>query len=82
LQGEGDAVEARYHSSAVAFREIGMRFWLAVTLLEHGEWLTAGGRADDADTLLSEARGIFERLKARPWLERLERARGRDTVGV
>lgn len=82
LQGEGDAVEARYHSSAAAFRGIGMRFWLAVTLLEHGEWLTAVGRADEAQPMLDEARALFEQLRARPWLERLERALGRDAVGV
>ena len=45
------------------FRELGLPFWLAVTLLEHGE-LTG----DTA--LLDEAREIFEGLKATPWLER------------
>ena len=37
-----------------------MPFWVAVTLLEQGE---AGG--------LAEAREIFERLEAAPWLERV-----------
>ena len=50
-----------------------MRFWLAVTLLEHGEWLVGGqGRAGDAEPLLAEAHEIFDRLEARPWLERLD----------
>ena len=53
-----------YEAASERFRERGLPFWLAVTLLEHGE-LTG-----DA-SLLSEAREIFERLGARPWLERL-----------
>jgi hypothetical protein len=44
--------------------------WLAVTQLEHGEWLVGQGRADDAEPLLAEARETFERLSAKPWLER------------
>jgi hypothetical protein len=49
-----------------------MRFWLAGTLLEHGEWLGANGRAEEAEPLLTEAREIFEGLEAAPWLERLD----------
>ena len=51
-----------------------MPFWLAVTLLEHGEWLVAqaGG---EAEPLLAEARAIFEQLGAAPWLERLDAVR-------
>ena len=40
-----------------------MPFWLAVTLLEHGE-------ATGSAPLVDEAREIFERLGATPWLER------------
>ena len=40
-----------------------MSFWLAVTLLEHGE--SAG---------LAEAHEIFERLRATPWLDRVTAA--------
>jgi hypothetical protein len=36
------------------------------------EWLTGQGRAGEAQPLLAEARNTFERLEARPWLERLE----------
>lgn len=44
---------------------------IARTLLEHGEWLDANGRAEDARPLLHEAGEIFQRLQAAPWLERL-----------
>jgi hypothetical protein len=47
---------------------------LAVTLLEHGEWLAGQGRSEDAASLLTEARVIFERLAARPWVERVDAA--------
>jgi hypothetical protein len=49
---------------------------MAVTELEHGEWLVAQGRAAEAEPLFAEAGEIFERLEARPSLERLARAGG------
>jgi class 3 adenylate cyclase/tetratricopeptide (TPR) repeat protein len=82
LRGEGDMVESRYRSAAAGFREVELPFWLAVTMLEHGEWLAAAGRPDDAEPLVGEAREIFERLKARPWLERLERVARREAAAV
>jgi class 3 adenylate cyclase/tetratricopeptide (TPR) repeat protein len=54
-----------FKAAAAGFREYGVPFWLAVTLLEHGE-LTG------ESALLDEAREIFERLQARPWIERLD----------
>ena len=56
---------AELDAAAERFREIGIPFWLAVTLLEHGE-LTGHEES------LTEAREIFERLEARLWLDRLE----------
>ncbi len=52
-------------------RELGIPFWLAVTLLEHAEWLAKEGDTPQAEPPLTEARAIFERLGAQPWLERL-----------
>ena len=52
-----------YASATQRFRELGMPFWVAVTLLEGGE-----------DAGLAEAREIFERLRATPWLERVAAA--------
>jgi tetratricopeptide (TPR) repeat protein len=59
-----DSDEVGFKTAAGSFREYGFPFWLAVTLLEHGE-LTGD------ESLLDEAREIFERLQAKPWLERL-----------
>ena len=47
---------------------------MAVTLLEHGEWLMEQNRGNEAEPLFSEAGQVFERLKAVPWLERLDEA--------
>jgi hypothetical protein len=41
-------------------------------LLEHGEWLAQSRQSEEAEPLLTEAREIFERLGAKPWLERLD----------
>ena len=61
-----------------AYEDAGIPFWMAVTLLEYAEWLADQGRADDATASLTEAREIFERLQARPWLERLHRVDERE----
>jgi tetratricopeptide (TPR) repeat protein len=63
---------AEFEAAAATFREIGLPFWLAVTLLELGE-LTRDEAA------LAEARGIFEGLKATPWIERVDAATGART---
>jgi len=69
-----DGDPSGYAAAEVAFRNLSLPFWLAVTQLEHGEWLAAQGRADEAEPLLTEAREIFERLGAAPWLERVTAA--------
>jgi class 3 adenylate cyclase/tetratricopeptide (TPR) repeat protein len=71
LRGDDEPAFAR---AVAVHRESGERFWLAATLLEQAEWLMARGRGDEAAALLAEARETFERLRAEPWLERLERA--------
>jgi class 3 adenylate cyclase/tetratricopeptide (TPR) repeat protein len=73
LRDDGRDVGPGFKGAVGLFREIEVPFWMAVTLLEHGEWLTRQDRADEATTSLTEAREIFDRLEARPWLERLER---------
>jgi tetratricopeptide (TPR) repeat protein len=62
-----DGMGERLLSAAALFREFGMVFSLAVTLLEHAE-LTGDEES------LAEAREIFERLEAAPWLERASAA--------
>ena len=69
-------VEPPFKAAARVFREYGLVFWLAVTLLEHGEWLIGQGRREEAAPLLAEAREVFERLEAAPWLERLSQVSG------
>ena len=66
LAASDNAAVESFETAAKRFRELGVQFWLGVTLLEHAE-LTG-----DA-SLLDEAREIFERLRATPWLERLEK---------
>jgi hypothetical protein len=70
--GSGEGAYADHAAAANQFRDLGIRFWLAVSLLEHAEALTADGRSDEAAPLLEEARQIFTELGARPWLDRAE----------
>jgi hypothetical protein len=59
-----------FKGAAGLFQELGVPFHLAVTRLEHAEWLGTLGRDDEARPLLAEARELFTGLKADPWLER------------
>jgi tetratricopeptide (TPR) repeat protein len=63
-----EEASAHFEAAARRLRELGVVFWLAVTLLEHCE-LTRD------TSLLDEAREIFEQLEARPWLARADRTR-------
>ena len=73
LRGDGETAGAGFLAAARIFREIEAPFELAVVLLEHAEWLTSEGRVEEAELVAAEARDIFERLRATPYLERLER---------
>jgi tetratricopeptide (TPR) repeat protein len=73
--GDDKGAEAGFKRASGTFRELGVPLWLGATLLEYGEWLGTRARAAEAEPLLTEAREIFERLEARPWLERVEKVR-------
>jgi class 3 adenylate cyclase/tetratricopeptide (TPR) repeat protein len=62
--------EAEFTAAEDAMRSIAAPFPLAQILVEHAEALVAAGRANEAGPLRDEARAIFERLRATPWLER------------
>src|SRR4051812_38327029 len=70
---EHDA-EAELAAAERLFEESEMPFYVAVTRLERAEGLLAQERAEEARPLLEQARETFEQLRARPWLERLDRA--------
>jgi class 3 adenylate cyclase/tetratricopeptide (TPR) repeat protein len=72
-RNEHDAVEQGFKTGEAVFREHGLTFFVAATELEHAEWLAGRGRSEEAEPLLAEAREIFERLAATPWLERCDR---------
>jgi hypothetical protein len=81
VQDEGTDVAADFATAESILRDLDMPFRLAVTQLEHAEWLATQGQAGEAEPLLAEARETFELLEARPWLERLQRIEaGRNTV--
>ena len=47
-QGDGEQAERLFRGAAGLFRELATPFPMAVTLLEHAEWLVAQGRGDEA----------------------------------
>jgi hypothetical protein len=71
-RNEHDGVEQGFKTAEAVFREHSLTFFVAATELEHAEWLTGQGRGDEAEPLLAEAREIFERLEATPWLARCD----------
>ena len=70
LRGEG---EPGFEEAVAALRGVGEPYWVATALLEQAEWLADHGRSDEIAKPLAEAREVFERLRARPRLERVER---------
>jgi len=73
-RGNHERVEDLFRNAASLFREFGLVFHVAVTQLEHAEWLTSQQHTDAAEPLLAEARRTFEQLQATPWLERAAKA--------
>ena len=65
------SAEANYSWASARFRDIRANFYVAVTLLEHGEWLLDRGKVRDAHELIEQARTMFEGMGARPWLDRI-----------
>ena len=82
LAGDDPSADALFTRAAAQLRALELPFHLAVVLLEHGEWLAAQGRPDDAEPFVAEARETFERLEATPWLERLDAVRGGVPSGI
>jgi hypothetical protein len=72
LEGDEEEAERLFKRAAGLFRELAIPFYLAVTQLEHAEWLTAERRNGDAAGLLEESRSTFAALGAAPWLTRAE----------
>ncbi|MDP9303201.1 MAG: AAA family ATPase [Actinomycetota bacterium] len=71
LRRDSETASAGFLAAARIFREIETPFELALVLLEHAEWLAGDGQMDEVEGLAAEAREIFERLRASPYLERL-----------
>ena len=68
--------ETGFTTAARLYADLGWPFDVAIVKLEHAEWLVEQGRVDEAQPLAAEARENFERLRAKPYLERLERLHG------
>jgi class 3 adenylate cyclase/tetratricopeptide (TPR) repeat protein len=73
LHDDSVTAAASFTAAARILRECGAAFDLAVVLLEHAEWLSGEGRVDEAAPPATEAREIFERMRATPYLDRLDR---------
>jgi len=78
IASEDDTADALLRSAAGTLGELRAPFWLAVTQLEHAEWLSARGRVAEVEGLARAAAAVFERLDAAPWLERTGRLQAAD----
>lgn len=70
-RGDATRADALFVEAEAAFRLIPAVYDLAVTLVEHAEWLVTNDAVDDAGPIADEARRILEDLQARPMLDRL-----------
>jgi ATP/maltotriose-dependent transcriptional regulator MalT len=69
-RGRHEGVADAFDRAASVFDEHEMVFLLAVTRLEHAEWLASQGRDDEAAPLFDLARDTFTTLRAAPWIAR------------
>ena len=69
--GQAEEAERAYVAATGTIRAAGDPFWLGVSLWDHAGSAMEQGVGDPA-SLIDEARAIFERLRAAPWLERLD----------
>jgi class 3 adenylate cyclase/tetratricopeptide (TPR) repeat protein len=70
IKGDAATVEPSFNEAEVSFAQLEMPFWLAVVRFEHAEWLSTNGRHAEATPMMTLAAQEFERLQARPWLDR------------
>ena len=75
IRGRLESDAAGLEAAVQSFRDLDIPFGLAVALLDHGE-LTG------SEASLAEAREIFERLGARPWLERAGAAAPKQQISA
>jgi hypothetical protein len=81
-RGGEAGIDADFGTATRLFAEHELPFQRAVVQLEHAEWLAERGRGDEAGALVAAARETFERLEARPWLERLAELEPGERAGV
>ena len=74
LRGDANVGDG-FTAAAELYGQTGFPVLRGETLIEHAEWLVSTGRSDEAEPLLTEAEELFERLRARYWLERIARCR-------
>jgi tetratricopeptide (TPR) repeat protein len=73
-RGEFREAEGALLRAVERLRQSGNPLATGRALLDHGTILNELGRADEAAAALQEARTMFRRLRAEPWLERIDRA--------
>jgi class 3 adenylate cyclase/tetratricopeptide (TPR) repeat protein len=76
---EGDAL-IELQTAERIFRDLEAEFCAAVAQAERAEHLLAAARGEEAGELLDDSRATFARLRAKPWLERVDAALGRQRV--
>ncbi len=79
-RGDTRAADERLAAAARELANTEAPFNLAQILLDHAELAQATGQEDEAAALLEQARLIFQRLRAVPWLERAEALRAAVTA--
>ena len=76
-RGNKEEVEAKLVAAEDGLRDLGAVFDLAVSQLEHAEWLIGQAKPKQVPPFLEEAAATFDRLNARPWQKRLDQAQAK-----
>ncbi|HEY2073972.1 MAG TPA: AAA family ATPase, partial [Gaiellaceae bacterium] len=68
--GDDERADRAFAEAAAIFDAEKLVFGLALTRIEHAEWLAANDREDEARRSAEQALETFEELRAVPWIER------------
>jgi tetratricopeptide (TPR) repeat protein len=69
--GDNDTAAENYVAALAISRNLGQPPSLGPVLVDYGRWLVETDRAEEAEPLLAEARGLYEKMRAVVWLERI-----------
>lgn len=75
-EGASERPDSLFESAAKTFSDLGAKFWLARTHLDHADWLNERGLGHRARPLAEQALTVMTELRAAPFVSQAQRILG------